>query len=142
MNYHLQGKYLTYKNRIYIQTLLKEGYYFRAITRILNYSASTISYEVYCYKTATTQENYSTHRLNSGRKYKYLTHKSFIDYTEKHLFNDKWFPDAVHGRALSISEYTSEQVVSIRALYNYVDNDLLKIKNHDFPEKLSRNTLS
>lgn len=152
MDHHIKGKHLSYENRVYIQALLKEGYSYRAVARKLGCSPAMISYEVkrgtvslynghVCrYHAEAGQKSYHAHRLNSGRKSKYLTHKSFIDYTEKHFFDDGWSLDAAYGRALATGKFTSDQVVCTRTLYNYVDSGLLKIKNHNLPEKLTRNT--
>ena len=39
-----------------------------------------------------------------------------------------------------MGEFSSDQIVCTRTLYNYVDQGLLAIRNSDLPEKLKRNT--
>lgn len=63
-----------------------------------------------------------------------------ISILNKHFFEDGWSLDTCANRCLAIGEFTKEQVVSTRTLYNYVDQGLLAIKNIDLPERLKRNT--
>ncbi len=92
------------------------------------------------YKASVGQKAYEEHRMGSCRHYEFLAKKDFIDYVEKHFFDDHWSLDACFGRALKDGGFTREQVVNTRTLYSYVDLGLLQIKNHNLPEKLRRNT--
>ncbi|NRO83011.1 hypothetical protein IMAU20062_01515 [Lactobacillus helveticus] len=42
--------------------------------------------------------------------------------------------------SLAVGEFSSNQIVCTRTLYNYVDQGWLAIRNSDLPEKLKRNT--
>lgn len=46
--------------------------------------------------------------------------------------------DACSNDALKNGRFTRDQIVCIKTLYNYADEGLLKIKNIDLPEKVSR----
>ena len=64
--------------------------------------------------------------------------RAFIFYVEKHSFEDHWSLDACANRALKDGSFSRSQTVCTKTLYNYVDLELLSIKNIDFPEKLRR----
>ena len=149
---HSRGKHLSYEERVLIQIRRKDNRSMRSIARELGCSPQTISNEikrgtvslyhesVKRYKAEVGQKAYQNHRLNSGRKLKYLTHKPFIDYVKEHFFKDNWSLDACWGRATATGLFTSQDVVCTRTLYKYVDKGLIGIKNADLPEKLKRNT--
>lgn len=63
-----------------------------------------------------------------------------MDYVAKHFFEDQWSLDACYGRALLDGEFTRDEMVCVKTLYNYVDTGVHEIKIHHLPEKLSRNT--
>lgn len=48
--------------------------------------------------------------------------------------------DACVGRALEEGSFDRSEILCTKTLYNYVDLGLLRIKNIDLPQKLSRNT--
>lgn len=149
---HTRGKHLSYEERVFIQICRKDKRSMRSIARELGCSPQTISNEikrdtvgfyhgsVKRYKAKAGQEAYQKHRLNSGHKFKYLTHKPFIDYVKEHFFKDNWSLDTCWGRATATDLFTSQDVICTRTLYNYVDKGLIGIKNADLPEKLKRNT--
>lgn len=151
---HSRGKHLSYEERILIQIRRKDNKSMRYIARELGCSPQTISNEikrgtvslyhgsVKRYKAEVGQEAYRKHRLNSGRKLKFLETKVFIDYVVEHFHNYHWSLDACWGRATSKGLFSSQEVVCTRTLYNYVDRGLIGIRNADLPEKLKRNTKS
>lgn len=151
-NEHKRGQHLTYDERMLIQIRLKDGKSQRAIAREIGCSPTTISNEikrgtvllyhgrVKRYKASTGQKTYEEHRMASCRHYDYLSKKEFLDYVEKHFFDDHWSLDACAGRALRDGVFTREQTVCMKTLYNYVALGLLKIKNINLPMKLRRNT--
>lgn len=51
-----------------------------------------------------------------------------------------WSPDAVVGYTSSLDEWKDKPRVSTKTLYNYIDLDLLRVRNIDLPMKLRRNT--
>ncbi|GMM18078.1 IS30 family transposase [Lactobacillus amylovorus] len=149
---HQKGKHLSFEQRVIIQTRLKDGCSIRAIARELCCSPSTISYEVRRgtatlyrgkqkrYKADHGQSVYQTNRRHCGRKSDFLKKSDFIKYVNKHLFEDNWSLDVCANRCLAVGEFSSDQIVCTRTLYNYVDQGLLAIRNSDLPEKLKRNT--
>ena len=46
--------------------------------------------------------------------------------------------DACYGRALASKMFTRNDMVCVKTLHNYVDLQLIGIKNHNLPEKLTR----
>lgn len=151
-NEHKKGQHLTYDERMLIQIRLKDGKSQRAIAREIGCSPTTISNEikrgtvllyhgrVKRYKASTGQKTYEEHRMASCRHYDYISKKEFLDYVEKHFFDDNWSLDACAGRALREGVFTRDQTVCMKTLYNYVAFGLLKIKNINLPVKLRRNT--
>lgn len=149
---HQKGKHLSFEQRVIIQTRLKDGCSIRAIARELCCSPSTISYEVRRgtvtlyrgkqkrYKADHGQSVYQTNRRHCGRKSDFLKKSDFIKYVNKHFFEDNWSLDVCANRCLAVGEFSSDQIVCTRTLYNYVDQGLLAIRNSDLPEKLKRKT--
>lgn len=149
---HVKGKHLSFEERIIVQIRLKDGYSKRAIAREIGCSPSTIVYEVrrglvdlyhgkqQRYKADQGQNSYDKHRRNCGRKSALLEKSRFISYTEQHFFNDGWSLDVCANRATVTGEFSSQETVCTSTLYNYVNLDLLAIKNIDLPEKLKRST--
>ena len=149
---HEKGKHLSLEERVIIQTRLKDGFSLRAIAREIGCSPSTISYEVKRgtvllyngkqkrYKAKHGNEVYHLNRQHCGRKSDFLKKSDFIKYVNKHFFENNWSLDVCANRCLAVGEFSSDQIVCTRTLYNYVDQGLLAIRNSDLPEKLKRNT--
>ena len=152
MNQRIKGKHLSFEERVIIQTRIKDGFSLRAIVRELGCSPSTISYEVKRgtvslyhgkqrrYKADHGQSVYQANRYHCGRKSGFLKKSDFIEYVNKHFSEDDWSLDVCANRSLAIGEFSSNQTVCTRTLYNYVDQGLMDIRNCDLPEKLKRNT--
>lgn len=144
-----KGKHLTFEERVIIQTRLKDGLKPPAIAREIGCSPNTIRNEIRKgtvwlyhgktprYKAKHGQEVYETNRKNCGRRFEYLEKARFLQYVEE-KFSQGWSLDVIRGRALESGEFTEEEVLSTKTLYNYVDLGLLEIKNIDLPEKLRR----
>ena len=144
-----KGKHLTFEERVIIQTRLKDGLKPPAIAREIGCSPNTIRNEIRKgtvwlyhgktprYKAKHGQEVYETNRKNCGRRFEYLEKARFLQYVEE-KFSQGWSLDVIRGRALESGEFTEEDVLSTKTLYNYVDLGLLEIKNIDLPEKLRR----
>ena len=149
---HKKGKHLSLEERVIIQTRIKDGFSLRAIARELDCSPSTISYEVKRgtvslyhgkqkrYKAQQGDKVYQTHRKNCGRKSDFLKKSDFIKYVNKHFCEDGWSLDVCANRCLALGEFSRDQVVCTRTLYNYVDQCLMGMRNSDLPEKLKHNT--
>lgn len=145
-----KGKHLTFEERCIIQIRLKDGCSIRAIAREIGCSTSTVSNEiergtvsmynghVKRYKATAGQTVYDQHHTNSRRHYDVLEKASFLQYVEKHFFEDHWSLDACVGRALAEGIFPRNEIVCTRTLYHYVDLGLLEIRNHHLPEKLRR----
>ena len=152
MNQRIKGKHLSFEERVIIQTRIKDGFSLRAIARELGCSPSTISYEVKRgtvslyhgkqsrYKADHGQSVYQANRYHCGRKSDFLKKSDFIEYVNKHFSEDDWSLDVCANRSLAIGEFSSNQTVCTRTLYNYVDQGLMDSRNCDLPEKLKRNT--
>ena len=149
MNQHVKGKHLSFEERVVIQTRIKDGLSLRAIARELGCSPSTISYEVKRgtvslyhgkqrrYKADHGQSVYQANRYHCGRKSDLLKKSDFIEYVNKHFSEDDWSLDVCADRSLAIGEFSSNQTVCTRTLYNYVDQGLMDSRNCDLPEKLN-----
>ena len=87
-----------------------------------------------------TEEAYREHRKNSCRNYRCLETAKFLRYVEDQFFDEGWSLDAAVGHAKANGLFSSKEMVCTKTLYNYVDSGLLRIKNIDLPEKLSRKT--
>ncbi len=94
------------------------------------------------YKADKGEEVYLEHRKNSCRNYRCLETANFLRYVENQFFDDGWSLDAAVGYAKANGLYSHKEMVCTKTLYNYVDLGLLKIRNIDLPEKLSRKTKS
>ena len=92
------------------------------------------------YKADKGEEAYREHRKNSCRNYRCLETAKFLRYVEDQFFDEGWSLDAAVGHAKANGLFSSKEMVCTKTLYNYVDSGLLKIKNIDLPEKLSRKT--
>ena len=144
-----RGKHLTFEERVIIQTRLKDGWKPPAIAREIGCSSNTVRNEikrgtvalyngkVFRYKAKAGQDVYKENRSNCGRHFDLLEKERFVRYVEE-KFHLGWSLDVIHGRALASGEFTADEVLSTKTLYNYVDFGFLSIKNIDLPEKLKR----
>ena len=149
---HEKGKHLSFEERVIIQLRTKDGFSIRAIAREIGCSPTTVSNElkrgtvilyngnVHRYKAQQGQDVYESNRSSCGRNCDFIQKSEFIDYVAKHFFEDGWSLDACYGRALIEGEFTRNEMVCVKTLYNYVDAGILEIRNHHLPEKLSRST--
>ncbi len=83
---------------------------------------------------------YERNRLNCGAKSKLLVAIEFVNFTCEKIIDDSWSPDAVVGYASRQDKWKGKPMVSAKTLYNYIDLDLLHVRNIDLPMKLRRNT--
>ena len=151
-NGHKKGKHLSYEDRMLIQIRLKDGYSLRAIAREFTFSPIAISNETKRgstllyngtkrrYKASRGQKVYEENRKASCHHYSYLDKKAFIDPVEKKFFSTGWSLDVCVGNALIAGDFTRNQVVCTKTLYNYVGMGLFNIRNHNLPMKLRRKT--
>ena len=92
------------------------------------------------YFAETGQAVYERNRLNCGAKSKLLVAVEFIDFACEKIMDQGWSPDAVVGFANQQTDWKDKPMVSTKTLYNYIDLDLLRIRNIDLPMKTRRNT--
>ena len=147
-----KGSHLTLEERMIIQIRLKDGWKPPRIAKEIGCSANTVRNEikkgtvslynghVYRYKAKAGQKTYDSNRQNSCRHYALLAKAEFIQYVETHFKEEGWSLDACVGRAIMEGEFTRDEIVCTKTLYNYIDLGLIRIKNLDLPEKLRRNT--
>ena len=64
---------------------------------------------------------------------------SFIRYVEQKFKEEHWSLDACVGKALESGEFSREEIVCTRTLYNYVDAGLMKIANIKLPDEKGTN---
>ena len=152
---HKKYQHLTSEERHIIEVRLNEDKWsIYAIAKSLGRPYNTIKNEinrgtVYLYNGKVTrykadkgEEVYLEHRRNSCRNYRCLETAGFLRYVEDQFFDEGWSLDATVGYAKANGLYSSKEMVCTKTLCNYVDLGLLKIKNIDLPEKLSRKTKS
>ncbi len=118
---HKKGQHLSFEERIIIQLRIKDNYSIRAIAREIGCSPTTVSNEIKR-GTIPMYKNRSPHyRAKAGQ-----------------AVYDAWSLDACCGRAVTEGKFNRDEMVCVKALYNYVDAGLIGIKPHHLTEKLSR----
>lgn len=147
---HKKGKHLSFEERVIIQLRLKDNCSIRAIAREIGCSPTTVSNEIKRgtvpmyknhsphYRAKAGQAAYTANISNCGRTYAFVEKSKFINYVAEHFFDQDWSLDTCYGRALRDHEFTRDEMVCVKTLYNYVDSGLIGIKNHHLPEKLAR----
>lgn len=157
-----KGKHLTYSERSQIMVLKKENYSNRKIAAILNKAPQTINDEIkrgtitlmkrqkrgkkiynyyyQVYDADTGQAAYEKHRLNCGRRPKWADTDAFIEWADEKMLNEGWSPDVVVGFALKEELFDPAIIPCTTTLYQWIDRGIMKTKNMDLVEKLSRKT--
>ena len=88
----------------------------------------------------TGQLRYENNRKACCPKFKRYICKGFIDYVVKVVKSGEQSIDACVGQTKLKGFFSRNQMVSTKTIYNYVDLNLLKLRNIDLPLKLSRST--
>ena len=149
-----KNKHLGFKERLFIQLKLEDGYSRHSIAQKLGKSRTTIYNEVErgtttqikngkkieLYFAETGQAVYERNRSNSQKPFKFLECKEFIDYVVDNFKQRSWSLDACVGDALVNGKFERSKTVCTKTLYNYIDLGLLDIKNIDLPIKPRRCT--
>ena len=86
--------------------------------------------------------NYVKNRENCGDKYKLFKCEKFIEHIYKHFYEKNHSLDSIVGASKSTTNFSIDDLVCTKTLYNYVDKGLLQISNMDLPFKLRRETKS
>lgn len=149
-------KHLSFEERMTIQIRLKDGYSAYKIAKELGRASNTIRNEiargtvsqikqgklVSMYLADAGASVYGEHRKNCCPKYKRLLCNPFIEYVCSQIKEHNWSIDACFGKALNDKLFSRSQMVCTKTLYNYIDLQLLEIRNADLPLKLRRHTKS
>ncbi|WP_225743711.1 IS30 family transposase [Marinilactibacillus sp. Marseille-P9653] len=155
-----KGKHLSYSERSQIAILKTENYSNRQIANALGRVPQTINSEihrgtitqlkrqkqngkVYDYYTTiydpdTGQAAYDRLRLNCGRRPKWADTDAFIEWADDKLILEKWSPDVVIGFAKTHDLFDSSIIPCTTTLYGWIDKGIMRTKNMDLLEKLSR----
>ena len=86
------------------------------------------------------QAAYEKHRLNCGRRPKWADTDAFVDWADDKMLNEGWSPDVVVGFALKHELFDPAIIPCTTSLYQWIDRGIMKTKNMDLVEKLSRKT--
>jgi len=155
------GKHLTYEERVKIEGYKALGYSNRAIARILERAPQTINnavnrgtvrtikqrqihndkvyeYDEYSYSAEADYQTYLRNRQNCGRRPKWLTCDSFTNWADDKMLKKDWSPDMVVGRATKENIFTSDLIPCTSTLYHWIDRGIMRTKNIDLLEKVSR----
>lgn len=155
-----KGKHLSYSERAQIAILKKENYSNRQIAKVIGCVPQTINNEIHRgtitqlkrqkqkgktydyyierYDADAGQAAYDRHRLNSGRRPKWADTSAFIDWADEKMLNDKWSPDVVVGFARKHDLFDPSIIPCTTTLYGWIDKRIMRTKNMDLLEKLSR----
>ena len=151
----LKNKRLIKEDRVLIEYMLKTKKSKAEIARELCVARSTITKEV---RKGTVKQRTTTgktievyladyaqtvtdnNKNNVGRKPKFFQCMAFLEYADNLMLNKKFSPDAVVGQAGKdgIALFPKEEMVCVSTLYSYITLGLLKTKDMDLLQKVSR----
>lgn len=150
---HKKCQHLSNEERHEIEVRMKDGWSTYQIAKHLRRPYNTIKNEikrgtvslyngkVQRYKADEGEKVYLEHRQNCRKQYRCLATIRFLQYVVERFQSDEhWSLDASFGEAMRNGTFPRSEMVCTKTLYNYVDLELLPIKNIDLPEKLRRST--
>lgn len=76
--------------------------------------------------------------MNSGRRPKWADTDAFIEWADDKILEEKWSPDVVVGFARTQDLFDPSIIPCTTTLYGWIDKGIMKTKNMDLLEKLSR----
>ncbi len=153
---HVKGHHLTPSERGEIAVLHAQEKSNRKIADRLGINRQTIANEIArgqtdqvekvngklhyysVYSPETAQIRCQENRQRCRRPLKLSKVQDFITYFTSHFQEDSWSPDAAVGRARAEGLYLPDEMVCTATLYNYIDAQLLEVRNIDLLEKPSR----
>lgn len=160
----IKGKHLTKDERAQIEILNQEGYSNRAIAKRLERAPQTINNEIkrgtvrqltrqkqngkkydyyhHVYDPGFAQTRYETQRRHCGRRPKWSLANDFVDWADTQMLEAHWSPDAVIGAAKQREMFPDALIPCTTTLYTWIDRHILRTKNINLSEKLSRKTKS
>lgn len=147
-----KGTHLTEDERKRIAVLHKEGYSPYKIGKILNRASNTIRnelkrgttvvivgyFEKKEYFPDTGQAVYEKNRSRCRSPKKIETCSRFINFVEDEVLQKKRSFASARMKAINEGAFDESETCSVCTLYKYTEMGLLKIKNIDLPEKVSR----
>ena len=155
-----KGSHLSYKEMCKIEAWSKDKLSNREIARRLNRAPQTINNAIKAGSVTQVREqkrnekayrytnivyladvhflSYEKNRANCGRKPKWLDCEDFLNWVDKKILEDKWSPDACVGYAKRKNLYSNSEIPSTKSLYHWIDSGIMKARNIDLLEKLSR----
>lgn len=80
------------------------------------------------------QKDAEVKKHNCGCKYKFTKCQDFIEYIETQVKVNHWSIDAARGYAVENNLFT--ETVATNTIYNWIDLNLINIKNIDLPRKV------
>lgn len=149
---HIKGKHLNFAQRVLIQIRMQDGWTPYGIAKELGCSANTVrnelrrgTPELYWgkqkkYDAVTAQQIYEGHRINSHRTPSFQKVRKFLKVVELRFKEKQWSFDACVGYSRENREFSKQEMVCTKTLYNYADRGILNIKNIDLPQKVRRKT--
>ena len=147
-----KNKHLSLTERVKIELMLTDGKSAYAIAKELTRPINTILNEikrgtvdqikvgktVKIYLADAGQARYQQNRKSCRKPYQVLACADFVQKVESAMLENSWSVDAAVGRIRETASYG--KTVCTKTLYNYIDQGLLKVKNHHLPLKLQRKT--
>lgn len=146
-------KHLSAFERGKIGALLDQGLSANAIAKEMGRHKSTIAREIkrgtttqlgtdwkayQRYFPETGQAVYEKNRANCKRRPRFHQATDFLNWAQDKMLNDRWSPDVVVGFAQRHSLFEKQTMVCAKTLYNYIDRNLLTVRNIDLPQKTRR----
>ena len=147
---HIKGKHLNFAQRVVIQIRTQDGWSPYRIAKELGCSANTVrnelkrgTPELYWkkqrkYDAVIAQQIYEGHRINSHRTPNFQKVRKFLKVVELRFKENHWSFDACVGYSRENREFSKQEMVCTKTLYNYADRGILNIKNIDLSQKVRR----
>lgn len=108
------------------------------VTQVKRVNNQKHYFEIYSPEAA--QNRYEIKRQNCGRPLKFSQVTAFLAYFDDKFCHEGWSPDAAVGYARKHRLFKPAKMVCTKTLYNYIDAQLLEIRNLDLLEKTKRRT--
>lgn len=108
------------------------------VTQVKRVNNQKHYFEIYSPEAA--QNRYEIKRQNCGRPLKFSQVTAFLAYFDDKFCHEGWSLDAAVGYARKHRLFKPAKMVCTKTLYNYIDAQLLEIRNLDLLEKTKRRT--
>lgn len=159
-----KGTHLSYEERVQIKTLIDLGFSNRAIARELQRAPQTINnevnrgktrqihrqkpkdkvyeYEAFVYVPSLAEEKYRQNRKRCGARPLWTKNTDFIPWADELMLKHRWSPEAVIMQAHRENCFDQRPIPCVTTLYAWIDKRLMKTRNIDLLEKLTRQPTS